>query len=73
MDNYNFCDKHTDTQTDRHGDSITVPAQRVESVKNEGRSELAQMLGALLMDFLMLASLKGVEHLMTANSGNAHI
>ena len=25
--------RHTDTQTDRHGDSMTDPAQRAESVK----------------------------------------
>ena len=29
LDNYNFCDKHTDG----HGDSMTDPAQRAESVK----------------------------------------
>ena len=33
IDNYNFCDIHTDRQTDRHGDSMTDPAQRAESVK----------------------------------------
>ena len=27
-------DRHTDTQTDGHGDSMTDPAQRAESVKN---------------------------------------
>ena len=34
IENYNFSDKHTDIQTDGHGDSITDPAQRAESVKN---------------------------------------
>ena len=33
IDNYNFCDRNTDTQTDGHGDSMTNPAQRAESVK----------------------------------------
>ena len=33
LDNYNFCDRHTNTHTDEHGDSMTDPAQRAESVK----------------------------------------
>ena len=33
MGPYNFCDRQTDTQTDRHGDSKTNPAQRAESGK----------------------------------------
>ena len=32
-DNYIFCDRHTNTHTDRHGDSMTDPAQKAESVK----------------------------------------
>ena len=36
IDNYNFCDRHTNkhTQTDGHHDSMTDPAQSAESVKS---------------------------------------
>ena len=34
IDNYNFCDRHTNRHTDGHGDSMNNPAQRAESVKN---------------------------------------
>ena len=33
IDNYNMFDKYTYRHTDRHGDSMTDPAQRAESVK----------------------------------------
>ena len=33
IDNYNLYDRHTDTQTDGHGNSLTNPAQRADSVK----------------------------------------
>ena len=33
IDNYSFCDIQTDRQTDGHGDSMTDPAKRAESVK----------------------------------------
>ena len=33
IDNYNFCDKHTHRQTDGHGNSMTDPAQRAESLQ----------------------------------------
>ena len=33
IDNFNFCDIQTDRQTDGHGDSMTDPVQRAESVK----------------------------------------
>ena len=32
IDNYNFYDRHTDTQTDGHGNSMTDPAQRAKLV-----------------------------------------
>ena len=33
IENYTVCDRHTDTQTDGHGDSMTDPAHMDESVK----------------------------------------
>ena len=33
IDNYNFYNRQTHKQTDGHGDSMTVPAQRPKSVK----------------------------------------
>ena len=33
INNYNLFDKYTNRQTDGHGDSMTDPAQRAQSVK----------------------------------------
>ena len=39
-------DKQTDRQTDGHGDSMTDPAQRAESVKNKKNfDKVVELLG----------------------------
>ena len=39
IDNYNFYDRHTHIHTYGHGDSMTDPAQRPESVKSKQRKK----------------------------------
>ena len=43
IDNYNFCDIQTDRRTDGHGDSMTNPAQKAESVKINEKNNTNQI------------------------------
>ena len=60
-------DTQTDTQNHGHGDSMTDPAQRAESVKSELRNifEIPLIDSFLNVGFVRKASLPSVGHAAT--------